>query len=113
MNGGGRERGQASAELIAVVPLVLAAALALGQLGVAGWALMSAGAGARAGARAAHVGAAPEAAVRHAVPDALEPADVARDGAEVRVRLRAPALVPGLPEIPVSASAALDPAGTP
>jgi hypothetical protein len=95
---------------VAVVPLVLVAGLAVAQLCVAGWALLSAGEGARAGARAAHVGVPPRAAARRALPDALDPAEVAVEGAEVRVRVRAPALLPGLPAIPVSAASALDPA---
>jgi hypothetical protein len=110
----GAERAQAAAELVAIVPVLLIAALALGQLCVAGWALLSAGEGARAGARAAHVGEPVQAAARRALPAALEPAVVRADGPEVRVRVEAPALIPGLPAIPVSAAAALDPAaGTP
>lgn len=104
------ERAQASAELVAVVPLALLAALAAGQLAVAGWALITAGEAARAGARAAEVGADAEAAARSAVPAALGPAHVAADGSEVRVRVSAPTLVPGLPAIPVAAATALDPA---
>lgn len=104
------ERAQASAELVAVVPLVLVVALALGQLTAVGWALLTAGEAARAGARAAHVGEAAAAAARRAVPDALGPARVLVDGAEISVRVRAPALIPGLPAIPLGAAAALDPA---
>jgi hypothetical protein len=104
-----QERAQASAELVAVVPLALLAALALGQLVVAAWALASAGEAARAGARAAHVGARAEPAARRSVPDALEPAEVTAEDAEVTVRVRAPALIPGLPAIPVTASTRLDP----
>jgi hypothetical protein len=108
------ERAQASAELVAVVPLALIAALALGQAVVAGWALVSAGEAARAGARTAHVGGEAEDAARKAVPGPLAPADVRADGSKVTVRVRAPALLPGLPAIPVAASAALDPdAGAP
>jgi len=108
------QRAQASAELVAVVPLVLLATLAIAQLAVAGWALVTAGEAARAGARAAEVGANAQAAARGALPQMLEPADVDADGAEVRVRVAAPALVPGLPAIPVSAATALDPsAGAP
>jgi hypothetical protein len=110
MSAGFGERAQASAELVAVVPLVLVVALAIGQLAVAGWALVTAGEAARAGARAAETGADARAAARGAVPAALEPADVEADGSEVRVRLRAPALIPGLPAVPVSAATALDPA---
>jgi len=103
------EDGQASAELVMVVPLTLLAALAVGQLAVAGWALASAGEAARAGARAAHTGADAAAAARRAVPGALTPAEVDVDGAEVRVTVDAPALLPGLAAIPVAASTALDP----
>ena len=107
------ERAQASAELVAVVPLALLAALALGQLTTAGWALVSAGEAARAGARAAHVGGRAAAAAREAIPGALEPAEIRVDGNEVRVRVRVPALVPGLPAVPLSATAALDPEAGP
>ena len=109
MKRGAGERAQASAELVAVVPLALLAVLALGQLTAAGWALASAGEAARAGARSAHVGARAAAAARDAIPAALEPAKVRVDGSEVRVSVRVPALVPGLPAIPISAAAALDP----
>ena len=108
------ERAQAAAELVAVVPLARIAALLLGQAVVAGWALVSAGEAARTGARTAHGGGDAEDAARRAVPGPLEPAEVKVDGAEVEVRLRAPALLPGVPALPVAASAALDPgAGAP
>ena len=108
------ERAQASAELVAIVPLVLLAALAIAQLVVAGWTLVTAGEAARAGARAAEVGANAHVAARSALPQTLEPAHVDADGTEVTVRVAAPALVPGLPAIPVSAATALDPsAGMP
>ena len=114
MNRVASERAQAAAELVAVVPLALIAALLLGQALMAGWALVSAGEAARTGARAAHVGGDVEEAVRRTVPGPLEPASVQVDGAEVEVRLRAPALLPGVPAVPVAASAALDPgAGAP
>lgn len=101
------ERGQAAAELVAVVPILLALLLAVGQLVVAGYALWSAGGAARAGARAAHVGGDPEAAARSALPGWLEDdAEVGLDG-PVRVELRAPALLPGVAAIPVSADAQL------
>ena len=104
------ERAQASAELVAVVPLILIAILVAGQVLAAGWALVTAGEAARAGARAAHVGGRARAAALGVVPGALGPPEVRVDGALVRVRVEAPGLIPGLPEIPVAASAALDPA---
>lgn len=102
-------RGQASVELVAIVPLLLLAALALGQLAAAGWALASAGEAARAAARAAHVGGDVRVAARRALPIVLKPAEVTRKGARVRVEVRAPALLPGVPSIRVTSAAALDP----
>ena len=90
------ERGQASAELVAVIPALLLAVLVAAQIGVVGWALWSAGAAARAGARAA-------------LPTHLRRGSRVTDDGDVGVRVRVPALVPGLPRIPLEASAALDP----
>lgn len=101
-----RERGQASVELVAVVPLLLLVALAFAQLLVVGYALWSAGDAARAGARAALVGGDPERVAERAVPGPFRARVRVRD-ARVRVELAAPALVPGLPAMPVSASSEL------
>src|SRR3954453_24189564 len=57
-----RDRGQASVELVAVVPVLLLVTLVVAQLAVAGYALWSAAAAARAGARAGYVGGDAEAA---------------------------------------------------
>jgi len=103
------ERGQASAELVAVIPALLVAVLVAAQIGVVGWALWSAGSAARAGARAAHVGGDAEAAARSALPTHLRKGSRVSDDGEVGVRVRVPALVPGLPRIPLEASSALDP----
>ena len=105
------ERGQASAELVAIVPLLIVSAFALAQTLVACWALLSAGEAARSAARIAHVGGDAEEAAGKALPNLLEPAEVHVEDATVRIEVRAPALLPGVPEIPVSASAALDPEG--
>jgi hypothetical protein len=99
--------GQASVELVAIVPALLIGVLIAAQLGLVGWALWSAGAAARAGARAAHVGGDVEAAARSALPSPLRDGASVSDRDEVGVRVRVPALVPGLPRIPLSASAAL------
>lgn len=109
----GRQSGQAAVELIAAVPIMLAALLLVAQLAVAGHALWSAGDAARAGARAVLVGADPEDAARRALPFWLDPgAEVeAGEGAAVEVRVGAPALIPWVPAIPVEAAAALDPLG--
>ena len=111
------DSGQAAAELVAIVPVAIAVCLALAQLAIAGYALWSAGDAARAGARAGHVGGDVEAAARSALPELLDQearieasGDAASD-AEVSVRVDAPALIPGLPGIPVHASAQLGPGG--
>lgn len=106
------QHGQASVELVSILPLVLLATLAVAQLAVVGYALWNAAAGARAGARAALVGADAVAVAERAVPD-LFGADAALRGGRVRVTVRAPALVPGLPAIPLSVSGALEPGTRP
>jgi hypothetical protein len=103
------QRGQVSADLVATTGLAVVVLLAIAQLAVAGYAQWSAGDAARAGARAALVGGDAEAAARSALPQWLERgAHVAGDG-PVEVSLRAPALLPGVPAIPVSATTELDP----
>jgi hypothetical protein len=99
--------GQVSAELVAVVPLLIVVALAVGQLAVAGYALWTAGNAARAGARAAAVGGDAERAARSALPGWLEDGARIETDDPVEVRVAAPALVPGAPAIPVSAETRL------
>ena len=110
MRAKGCQRGQASAELIAIVPLLLVSGMALVQALVGCWALLSAGEAARAAARIAHVGGDAEAAAEAALPALLQPGEVEINGSKVRIEIRAPVLLPGIPDIPVSASSALDPA---
>ncbi len=104
-----REDGTASVEMVAVVPFLLLAVLVAAQIGLAGWALWSAGTAARAGARAALVGGGVEAAARGALPSSL------RDGADVSaaeavsVRVAIPRLLPVLPAVMVGAKTALEP----
>jgi hypothetical protein len=103
----GGERGQAAAELVAVVPLLLAAVLIVGQLAVAGYAQWSAADAARAAARADHVGGDAEGAARSALPAWLEERSRVDVGEGVEVSIAAPALLPGLPAIRIAAEAAL------
>jgi hypothetical protein len=103
------EDGQAAAELVVVVPLLVALVAAVAQLAVAGYALWTAGDAARAGARAAAVGGDAEAAARSALPGWLERDAEVDDAGPVEVRVAAPALLPGVPAIPVSAATDLDP----
>jgi hypothetical protein len=76
---------------------------------VAGFALWSAADAARAGARADLVGGDPEQAARSVLPGFLEDGAELETGDGVKVRVRAPALLPGIPSIPVTGAAQLDP----
>jgi hypothetical protein len=106
---GHRERGTASAELVAAIPFLLLAVMAAGQIALAGHSLWSAGVAARAGARAALVGADATAAARRALPPSLrEGAEIER-AAGVFVRVPVPRLLPGMPRLTVGASAGLGP----
>ena len=104
------EDGQAATELVAVIPLLLVLLAAVAQLSIAGYALWTAGDAARAGARAAAVGGDAEDAARSAVPGWLEHDARIDASGPVEVELQAPAVLPGVPAIPVAARTDLDPA---
>jgi hypothetical protein len=103
------EDGQASAELVAVVPVLVLLVLVLAQLAIAGHAAWSAANAARAGARAFHVGGDVESVALDSLPEHLRADAEVEDSGRIRVVVEAPGLVPGVPRIPLSASAALDP----
>ncbi len=109
MDTGGRngERGQASVELVAVLPAIAILLLLAAQVAVVGWALWSAEEAARSGSRAAAAGGDATRAARSALPDPLRSNSHVRAGAGVRVTLTAPSLAPGLPPVPVAADARL------
>ena len=104
-------RGQAAPELVAIAGLLVLVVLAAAQLSVAGFALWSAGDAARAGARAAAVDGDPQRAARSVLPEWLERGAEVDEAGPIEVRVEAPALLPGVPPIPVSAAASLDPTG--
>jgi hypothetical protein len=98
MRAGTGEKGQASVELTALLPLVALVGALLWQAVVAGQALWLSGAAARAAARAAAVGADAERAARGALPPRLEHGlRVRPDGtgshAAVRVAVRIPSVL--------------------
>ena len=110
---GRSESGQASVELVAILPALVICVLIAGHALAAGWALWAAASAARAGARAQHVSGDGEAVARRALPGSL------RDGARVesedgvRVEVRAPMLFPNV-QLPaqgprLGAAAQLDP----
>jgi hypothetical protein len=92
-------RGQATVELVALLPLVVAGLLVAWQVVLAGHAAWSAHAAARAVARAHEVGAADRGAARRALPASLDRRfAIGRPDADGRavVRVRVPSVVPGL-----------------
>jgi hypothetical protein len=103
------QRGQAAVELVVAVPIVLIVVLAVAQLGIAGFALWTAGDAARTGARAELVGGEPEEAARSVLPGWLEQGAEVEVADGVSVSVRAPALLPGVPAIPIRAASVLDP----
>ena len=92
-----RESGQATVELLALLPVLALVGLAVWQTVVAGQAVWLAGAAARSAARAAAIGADPAPAARRALTPALERGLLVRvrGGGEVRVVLSVPAVVGG------------------
>ena len=110
MGGGRGESGQATLELLGLLPLLLAVALAGAQLLAVGYASVLAGNAAEAGALALAGGGDPRARVRAALPGwSRAQARVSVSGGEVRVRLRPPTLLSSLAaRLEVSARAAVD-----
>ncbi len=104
------ERGQASVELVALLPLLAVLAGLLWQAVVAGQAVWLAGSAARAAARATALGTDAPAAARRVLPDRLERGLVVRPAAAgdgVRVAIAIPAIVGGGRLTTVSARARL------
>jgi hypothetical protein len=104
-----RESGQASVELVAVLPALLLCALIAVQLAVVGYGLWSSANAARAGARAEYVSGRAAPAVRSAVPGPLRRDAEVRDARGVAVSLEAPSLVPGVRSLETAARTELNP----
>jgi hypothetical protein len=107
-NAAHRENGTASVELVAVVPFLLLAVLAVAQIALAGQALWAAGVAARAGARAAVVDGDPAAAARAALPRPMRREAKVDDEDSVKVEVEVPRLIPTLPSVRVSATSSLE-----
>jgi hypothetical protein len=109
----GDERGQASAEFVALLPLLVLLLAGAWQFVLAGDALWHARVAARAAARAQAVGADPRAAARAHLPGRLEHAlrvRAAADG-EVRVSIHVPPILGAIDLGRVSATAHFEPQG--
>lgn len=91
------ERGQASVELIAAVPVVLLVGLVALQLLAVGYAAVLAGNAAEAGALVLAAGGEPQEGARAALPGwSHARARVSADADSVRVRLRPPSPLPAV-----------------
>jgi hypothetical protein len=104
------EQGQASVELVVLLPLIAVLGLALWQAVVAGQAAWLAGAAARSGARAEALGGDPADAARRVLPGSLEHGlrvHARRDGG-VDVQVGVPAVLGGGRIIHVAAGARLE-----
>jgi hypothetical protein len=105
--------GQATVELVGILPLAVLVALVVGQLLAAGAARELAGNAAEAGAAAILQGTDPEQAARDALPGwSTGRATVRVSGREVHVRLRPVAVVPGVADR-LAATAVADAGPTP
>jgi hypothetical protein len=99
--------GQASVEAVALLPVLVAVALAVGHLLAAGLARELAGHAAEAGAIAALHGADPDEAVAAALPEWSEDGVRTRvRGRRVSVRIEPPAVVPALGRLLASTATA-------
>ncbi len=93
-----QDRGSVSIEMIGALPMVLLSLLLAAQIVIAGYAFWSAGIAAKAGARAVLTGKEPRTAAEHALPGPLRgDLKVTRENG-VKVGVRIPALIPGLPK---------------
>jgi hypothetical protein len=102
-----RERGQAAVEVVAMLPLLFLATLAVCQVLVAGLAREAAHHAAQAGAMAMLQGGDAAKQARAAAPDwSRHRLSVTVSGRSVRVRVAPPALVPGLGSLLASSSSA-------
>jgi pilus assembly protein CpaE len=106
----GGEQGQASVELVVLLPLVAGLVLACWQLVLAGQASALAGTAARAGARAAAVGSDPAVAARAVLPSGWgRRVELRQSGSgAVTVRIVVPSVVGGVTPFRVSATVAVD-----
>jgi len=112
----GRRSGQASVELLAILPALILCVVIAAHVLPSGWALWSAADAARVGARAEHVGGEGAEAARAALPAPLRaasgrPAERQVESGErgVRVEVDVPGLLPGVGHSRIGAAARLEP----
>lgn len=101
------ESGAVSIELIGAIPIVLLALLVAAQLVAGGYAFWSAGIAARAGARAVLTGKEPRGAAENSLPAVLRTGLKVSGDDGVRVGVKIPSVIPGLPAAFVYGSSSL------
>jgi hypothetical protein len=108
--GSHRERGTASIEAVALVPLLILVAMMVLQLGVAGWTASQTAEAARQSARAQSLGLDPHAAAAQALPGALRVDRISSGGDTVTLWVDVPrvSLLPGF-TVSRSVSMTVDP----
>ena len=111
-----RQSGQASVELLAILPALILCVIVAAHVLPSGWALWSAADAARIGARADHVGGEGSEAARDALPTPLRPAAGKRSERQVEsgekgvsVEVDVPGLLPGVEASRIGAAARLEP----
>ena len=101
-----RDVGQASVELLALVPLVVLLGWGVWQVALTGLTAGRAAHAARIGSRAAALGADAKEAIRKALPQSMPSLTrLKSDAGKVTVSLRVPSVIPGLKLGSVTASA--------
>jgi hypothetical protein len=105
-----RQHGQASVEIVALLPALLALAAAGWQLLLVAWALTAAAHAAGAGAHAELAGSDVRQAVEQALPTTMRNGLALRTTARaVRVTVRVPSLIPGFSPHVSACAALVDP----
>jgi TadE-like protein len=91
-----KDRGQATIETVALLPVLAVCALGAWQVLVVAWALLAAGDAAHAGARALLSSEPAKPAIRRALPGSMRSGvDVEIGAGQVRVTVRVPSVIPG------------------
>lgn len=107
IRGEGTRSGSVSVELVGALPIVFVTVLIAAQIGVAGYALWSAGTASRAGARAVITGKQPRRAAERSLPPVLRRGLEVKGRDPVRIGVRIPKLLPLIPDTHVYASSSL------
>lgn len=101
------DRGQATLELVAMVPFVLFVTATLLQLAAVVWAITDTTEAARQGARASSMGDDGCSAARAALSGSLTTTSCGAGGGSLAMEVRAPIIVPGFEDVVIRRAATL------